>query len=150
MLSEKYKLSNFYTAASIPVKARSFGFNQDESVDLQLSAEARELLDQVEHRRWVAADLLLGDYPLPIKLRCERKKDRFYHFDIAPCIKLNSYEKKKDSSSGQMIPYIVGGNNNLLIAGLEEYAAELEANGGQDEQYKARDIRTNINKLRQL
>ena len=151
MLSEKYKLSNFYTAASIPVKARSFGFNQDESVDLQLSVEARELLDQVEHRRWVAADLLLGDYPLPIKLRGERKKDRFYHFDIAPCIKLNSFEKKKDSSSRRMIPYVVSIDNiDLLVAGLKEDVAELEARGDQEALEQAADYRTNIDMLHKL
>ena len=148
-ISEKYKLSNFYTATSFPVKVRSFGFNQDESVDLQMFAEARGLLDQVEHRRWVAAELLLGDYPLPIKLRSEKKKDHFYHYAITPWGKLSAADKNKDSSSGRMIPYIVSGNINLLIAGLEEYAVELDADCGLDAQNKARDIRTNISKLRE-
>ncbi|MBO5563438.1 MAG: YIP1 family protein [Bacteroidales bacterium] len=148
-LPERFKLSNYYYAAAIPVKVRSLGFNPAEPVDRQLSEEACEGLDRVEHRRWVAADLLLGYYPPSAALAAEDPgslKRRFIHPDIAPAKDLSKSERNKDSNL-RLISYIVSGNTDLLIHQLDDDAGNAEADG---EQQNADRLRQNMRRIRSL
>ena len=146
-LAERFKLSNYHYAAALPIKERSFGLSLTDPIDRQLSQEACGLLDQVEHRRWVASDLLLGHYPPSEdlkKMNSKELKKRFIHRDIVPCAELDSSEKKKDANL-RMIPYIVSGDITLLIKQMTDDANEAEACGKQKD---ADILRQNMQRIR--
>lgn len=146
-LPERFKLSNYYYAAAIPIKERSFGLSLTDPIDRQLSQEACALLDQVEHRRWVASDLLLGYYPPSVELKKtdpSQLKKRFIHRDIVPWAELISSEKKKDTNL-RMIPYIVSGDINLLIKQMGDDANAAESCG---EHHDADHLRQNMQRIR--
>lgn len=135
-VSESYRLSNVYNAASIPIKKRSLGIDtspEAKPIYQQLSKEACEVLDQVEHRRWVAAELILGYYPISIEPEEWEKKKKEYkgklqHNDIIPRDGLNSGEKEKDSAL-RSITFIDNGNLVQLIDQIENDAHDLEERG---------------------
>ena len=127
-ISESDKLSSVYCALSIPLKVRSFGIDVTRPVSDQLSADERELLDRVEHRRWMAGSLLLGFYPMTIEERkalssldkkvladvVKENKSRFIHWDLEAFDVIIGDEQEKDSVLMNAIPYIMSGNKDLL------------------------------------
>ena len=149
-LSESDKLSNVYNAISIPIKKRSFVFEQ-------LSDNDCVLLAQVEHRRWIAAELLRGRYPFSIKDRYEKKEewnnnkkhfrdDLLLHIDIAPRDVLSPDEQDKDNAL-QSIHFIENGDFKSLIAQIKKYADIEEAKGEID---KAKELRDRAEHIPQL
>lgn len=127
-LSESDKLSSTYCALSIPLKVRSFGIDVTRPIADQLSADERELLDRVEHRRWMAGSLLLGFYPMTIEERealssldkdalkdlVKENKSRFIHWDLEAFDVIKGDEQEKDAVLMNAIPYIMSGNKELL------------------------------------
>ena len=149
-LSESDKLSNVYNAISIPIKKRSFVFEQ-------LSDNDCVLLAQVEHRRWIAAELLRGRYPFSIKDRYEKKEewnnnkkhfrdDLLLHIDIAPRDVLSPDEQDKDNAL-QSIQFIENGDCESLIAQVQNDALREEAKGEVD---KAKVLRERVERVPQL
>lgn len=124
-ISESDKLSSTYCALSIPLKVRSFNIDVERSVKDQLSADDRHSLDRVEHRRWMAAALLLGFYPMTRKQREEmsrldknalkqatkKNKSDFIHWDLEAFDVINGEEQEKDTVLMNAIPYIMSGDS---------------------------------------
>lgn len=138
-LSESKKLSNYYSAASIPVKKRSFGFVSSIPLDQQLTEETLRLLDKVEHRRWIAAELLLGYYPIDKDIRHEESNKQFKHRLITPYAELSLSDKQKDSIM-QLVNYIESNDIEQLIGKLEIEANKKEALGNHQ---RAENLRIN-------
>lgn len=149
-LSESDKLSNVYNAISIPIKKRSFVFER-------LSDNDCVLLAQVEHRRWISAELLRGRYPFSIKDRYEKKEewnknkkhfrdDLLLHIDIAPRDVLSPDEQDKDNAL-QSIQFIENGDYESLIAQVQNDALREEAKGEVD---KAKVLRDRAERVPQL
>lgn len=127
-ISESDKLSSTYCALSIPLKVRSFGIDFSRPVQDQLAADDRNLLDRVEHRRWMAGALLLGFYPITkeqreqmslldkasLKLTTKANKANFIHWDLEAFNVIQGEEQEKDTVLMNAIPYIMSGNKDLL------------------------------------
>ena len=126
--SESDKLSSTYCALSIPLKIRSFNIDIAKPVKEQLSPGECELLDRVEHRRWMAGALLLGFYPMTsadrsslssldsaeMKSRIKENKSRFIHWDLEAFDTINKEEQEKDTAIMKAIPYIMSGDKSML------------------------------------
>ncbi len=119
-LSFAHKLSSIWSAASIPIKLRSFGIEPTrESVD-SLDSDTLEALSEVEHRRWMASVLLMGYRGASKADRADRSrfkelKKKFIHLDIAPYGELGD-EADKDILIVRNIPYII--NNEKTPDGI--------------------------------
>ena len=127
-ISESDKLSSTYCALSIPLKVRSFGIDLNHPIQDQLPVGDRNLLDRVEHRRWMAGVLLLGFYPMTTKQREQlslldekaldaakrENKQHFLHWDLEAFDIINGEEREKDTVIMNAIPYIMSGNFDLL------------------------------------
>lgn len=130
---EADKYSSVYCANAMTVRARSFGLN--ESYDPQaLSEEQRTSIFEVEHRRWVMSELILGFAPFTIAERKQwkaemaggdkqveamadnyyekEKKEHFRHMDITPYDDLLPNEKDKDAVIIDKMKYILTGQEN--------------------------------------
>ncbi len=113
-LSFAHKLSSIWSAASIPVKLRSFGIEPSrESVD-SLDDGTLDALSEVEHRRWMASALMMGYRGATKAERRDRSrfrelKKQFVHLDIAPYGELGA-EADKDLLIVRNIPYIINGS----------------------------------------
>ena len=93
-----------------------------------MSVGDRNLLDRVEHRRWMAGVLLLGFYPMTTKQReqlslldeealkaaIKENKKYFIHWDLEAFDVINGGEQEKDTVLMNAIPYIMSGNLDLL------------------------------------
>jgi len=92
---EAHKFSSIYCADAMPLRERCIDETTEEYT-----------LYSLEHRRWVASELLLGYVPLPLaeskKVREDKPlfkslKAQFIHADIAPYDDLPEHEKDKDA-----------------------------------------------------
>lgn len=115
------KLSSIYSGISTYSKARSF----PASVKGKLSECEIDALCELEHRRWVMAEFLLGfsapqkiekesiikvrvaDYASFKQQRRERKKD-YLHYDMIPYSDLGKEDKDKDYVIVNNVRYILG------------------------------------------
>ena len=125
---EADKYSSIYCANAMTVHARSFGLN--ESYDpLPLSEGQRTTIFEVEHRRWVMSELILGFAPFTTDERKQwkecmissdekakeeakvffknMKKNNFRHMDIMPYDDLLPNEKEKDAVIIDEMEYIL-------------------------------------------
>lgn len=130
---EADKYSSIYCANAMTVRARSFGLN--ESYDpLTLSEEQRSSIFEVEHRRWVMSELILGFAPFTLAERKQwkegmvssdkeakeeakayfkkMKKNHFCHMDIMPYDDLLPNEKDKDAVIIDEMKYILTGEGD--------------------------------------
>lgn len=128
-LKEAHKLSSIYSADSVFIKMRSFGITQDNPDITKLTDKDLELLNEVEHRRWMTSVLFLGYWPMTKEARADlisRKygdnpkvaaeakaefkdlKEHFIHPDITPFQNLPEDERRKDDLIIRNIPYIIG------------------------------------------
>lgn len=109
-----HKQSSIISANSIPLKLRCFDIEPTMEDIRGLSDEQLACLSEVEHRRWMATQLLMGYYAAPSELRKDRshfkelKTKKFIHLDIAPYDELPE-EEKKDTLIMNNIPYIMTG-----------------------------------------
>lgn len=124
-LIEAHKFSSIYCGNSIYTRMRSFNFES------QLSAEKMSKIYEVEHRRWMVSDLILGYYPETIsareewlrilstnpsegKLQYKAKKNNFIHLDIMPFQDLPLEEKNKDKVIVDNFNYILSGTGLVI------------------------------------
>ena len=116
-IREAHKFSSIYCANAMTVRARSFELSEKHTV-ADLSAEQRTSIYEVEHRRWMVSELLLGYAPMnksylakwkeqrmstdeavkkSAKAEFKKQKDDFYvHYDITPYSDLTPEEQVKD------------------------------------------------------
>ena len=112
-----HKQSSITSANSIPLKLRCFGIKPTQEDIRGLSEEQMVCLSEVEHRRWMATQLLMGYYAAPTEARKDRshfkelKSKKFIHLDIAPYDELPE-EEKKDTLIMYNIPYIMTGSQH--------------------------------------
>lgn len=111
-----HKQSSIASANSIPIKLRSFRIESTNDSIGKLSEKDLEKLSEVEHRRWMVAQLLMGYSAAPTSERKDRthfkelKNNQFIHLDIAPFDELPN-EKEKDLLIVKNIPYIMTGQS---------------------------------------
>lgn len=110
-----HKYSSIASANSIAMKLRCFHIEPTEKGIQSLSEEELDCLTELEHRRWMTTQLLMGYRAAPTKDRKDRthfkelKNEKFIHLDIAPFEELPG-EEEKDLLIIKNIPYIVNGN----------------------------------------
>ncbi len=114
-----HKQSSIASANSITMKMRCFKIEPTIEYIRSLSDEEKNCLSEVEHRRWMMTQLLMGYYAATYEERKDRshfmelKNEKFVHLDIAPYDELPG-EEEKDLLIINNIPYIVTGNQNLI------------------------------------
>lgn len=115
------KLSSIYSGIATYSKTRSF----PSTINGKLSDSEIDLLCELEHRRWMMTEFLLGysapqktekkaigkereaDYASFAKLRKEKKND-YLHYDIIPYDDLGKEDKDKDYVIVNNVRYILG------------------------------------------
>jgi len=113
-LSYALKYASIASANSIPLKMRCFKIEPTMHHIRSLSDEEIICLSEIEHRRWMVTQLLMGYYPATTEQRKDRscfkqlKSEQFIHLDIAPYAEFPG-EEKKDLLIINNIPYIVRG-----------------------------------------
>ena len=113
-LSYAHKQSSIASANSIPLKLRCFNIRPTKEDIRNLSDKQLDSLSEVEHRRWMATQLLMGYSAATQEERRDRshfkelKNEKFIHLDIAPYEELPEQEKK-DTLIMNNIPYIITG-----------------------------------------
>lgn len=123
------KLSNIYSANSIPTKLRSIGIDPDNMPeDQSLTQEQINILSEIEHNRWNMERLLLGIQSLPFAERTrinqlilsddpdqksmgkklkQEYQAKYFHKDIAAYEELPEYSKKYDEVIVSNIPHVL-------------------------------------------
>lgn len=126
---QAHKFSSIYCANAMTVRARSFGLGEGRTV-ADLSDEERISIYEVEHRRWVLSELILGYIPMEkayldkwkerrlspdedVQKAAKQefksqKTDHFIHYDITPYDALLPSEKEKDKVIIDKMEYILG------------------------------------------
>ena len=102
------KQSSIYCGVSVNTKLRSFGLAPEGLKSLSL--DIVESLCEVEHRRWVSSEFLMG-YRAPAKGQEPNKKD-FIHPDMIPFDKLPENEKGKDRVIIDNLSFIITGHKD--------------------------------------
>ena len=109
-----HKYSSIASANSITMKMRCFRIEPTIEHIRSLSDDEKNSLSEVEHRRWMVTQLLMGYSAATIDERRDRshfkelKNEKFIHLDIAPYDELPG-EEEKDLLIINNIPYIVMG-----------------------------------------
>ena len=109
-----HKFSCISSANSIAMKIRCFKIEPTVEHISNLSDEEKHYLSEMEHRRWMVTQLLMGYFASTINERKDRshfkelKNDKYIHLDIAPYDELPG-EEEKDMLIIKNIPYIVMG-----------------------------------------
>lgn len=130
-IPEAHKFSSIYCANAMHIRKRSFRLNDKCDVS-PLTSHQKSLLYEVEHRRWVMSELLLGYSPVakakrdawksrrenPDRLVADEAKKEyrelkknFIHLDITPYDELIPEEQKKDEVIIRNISKILGKGN---------------------------------------
>ena len=113
-----HKYSSIASGNSIRLKSRCFNLIPTDNFFRKLTPKELHSIAEVEHRRWMATELILGYRAAPIKERQDRShfkelKASFIHLDIAPFSELCG-EEEKDLHIIQNLPYIVSGEEDIL------------------------------------
>ena len=109
-----HKVSSIASANSIPIKLRCFEMEPTQECIRQMTPEIIESMSEVEHRRWMTSQLLMGYSAATISERKDRKRfkelknEKFIHLDIAPYSEIAD-EVNKDINIINNIPYIMTG-----------------------------------------
>ena len=112
-----HKYSSIASANSIAMKMRCFHIEPTIKSIQNLSEKELKILSEVEHRRWMSTQLIMGYRAAPIKERRDRtrfkelKDKKFIHLDIAPFDELPG-EEEKDLLIIKNIPYIITGKTS--------------------------------------
>ena len=115
-LSYAHKCSSIASANSIALKMRCFNIQITDNHVHPLTADEVELLSEVEHRRWMATQLMLGYQAATKSERSDRsrfkelKNEHFIHQDIAPYSELQG-EEEKDVLIVKNIPFIISSSS---------------------------------------
>ena len=130
-IPEAHKFSSIYSANAMYIRERSFGLGATKDVST-LNEEQQTTIYEVEHRRWIMAELLLGYTPFKkdevAEWKARRmseddatkkaakqeyrdsKGKRFIHYDITPYDHLIPDEKDKDKIIIDKMGYVLRGN----------------------------------------
>lgn len=106
------KRSSIYSAVSVKIKLRSFGIDSERLDRNSLPQNTFNLLCEVEHRRWVLSEFLMG-YRAPARGEKANKKD-YTHPDMIPFDKLTEEEQKKDLVIIDNLSYIINGHKQIV------------------------------------